>query len=53
MTHPTLEEETKIKEELFASSRIENDIGDNLRIQSHISQETCPENHEPQRKRSI
>ena len=51
MTYPTLEE---IKEELVASDHIENDIVDNPRIQSHSTQETCPENNEtPQRKRSV
>ena len=44
MTHPTLEEKTKIKKELIDSSHIENDITDNPQIQSHSSQETCPEN---------
>ena len=29
MTHPTLEEKTKIKKELVAPSHIENDIADN------------------------
>ena len=51
MTHPTLEEKTKIKKELVASSHIENDIADNPRIQSYISQETCPENCEPPGKK--
>ena len=32
MTHPTLEEKTKIKEELVASSYIENCVADNPRI---------------------
>ena len=41
-THPTVEEKTKIKEELVPSSHIENDIADNPQIQSHSSQETCP-----------
>ena len=41
-THPTVEEKTKVKEELVPSSHIENDIADNPRIQSHSSQETCP-----------
>ena len=49
MTYPTLEE---IKEELVASDHIENDIVDNPRIQSHSTQETCPENNEtPQEKK--
>ena len=51
MTHPTLEEKTKIKEKLVASSHIENDIADNPRIQNYNSQETCPENHEPPDKK--
>ena len=51
MTHPTLEEKTKIKEELVASSYIENDVVDNRRIQSHGSQETSPENYEPPEKK--
>ena len=51
MTHPTLEEKTKIKEKLVASSHIENNIADNPRIQSHSSQETCPENHKPPEKK--
>ena len=51
MTHPTLEEKTKIKEELVASSHTENDIADNPRIQSHSSQEICPENYEPPEKK--
>ena len=51
MTHPSLEEKTKIKEELVASSHIENDVADNPRIQSHSLQETCPENYEPQEKK--
>ena len=51
MTHPTLEEKTKIKEELVASSHIENDVADKPRIQSHSSQETCPENYEPPEKK--
>ena len=44
MTHRTLEEKTKIKEELVASSYIENYVADNPRIQRHSSQETSPEN---------
>ena len=52
LTNPTLEEKTKIKEEWVASSHIENDIADNPRIQSHSSQQTCPENHElPQKNK--
>ena len=51
MTHPVLEEKTKTKEELVASSHIENDIADNPRIQSHSSLETCPENQEPPEKK--
>ena len=51
MTHPTLEEKTKTKEKLVASSHIENDIADNPRIQSHNSQEACPENYEPLEKK--
>ena len=51
MTHPTLEEKTKIKEKLVASSHIENNIADNPRIQSHSSQETCPENRKPPEKK--
>ena len=51
MTHPTLEEKTKIKEQLVASSHIENDIADNPRIQNYSSQETCPENPEPPEKK--
>ena len=51
MTHPTLEEKTKIKKELVASSHIENDIADNPRIQSHSLQETCPKNYEPPEKK--
>ena len=51
MTHPTLEEKTKIKEQLVASSHIENDIADNPQIQNYGSQETCPENHEPPEKK--
>ena len=51
MTHPTLEEKTKIKEELVAPSHIENIIADNPRIQSHSSRETCPENYEPPEKK--
>ena len=51
MTHPTLQEKTKIKEQLVASSHIENDIADNPRIQNYSSQETCPENHEPPEKK--
>ena len=53
MTHPFLEEKTKIKEQLIASSHIENDIADNPRIQNYSSQETCPENYEAQRKSSV
>ena len=44
MTHSTLEEKTKIKEELVASSCIERYVADNPRIESHGSQETSPEN---------
>ena len=51
MTHPTLEEKTKIKEELVASSHIENDVANKPRIQSHSSQETCSENYEPPEKK--
>ena len=51
MTHPTLEEKTKIKEELVTSSYIENDVAGNPRIQSHDSQETSPENYEPPEKK--
>ena len=46
-----LEEKIKIKEKLVASSYIENDVADNPRIQSHSSQETCPENYEPPKKK--
>ena len=51
MTHPTLEEKTKIKEELVASGHTENDTADDPRIQSHSTQETCPENHKPPEKK--
>ena len=53
MTHPTLEEKTKIKEELVASSHTDNDIADNPRIQSHSSQEICPENYKPLREKEV
>ena len=51
ITHPTLEEKTEIKEELVASSYIENYVADNPRIQSHGLQETSPENYEPPEKK--
>ena len=50
-THPTLEEKNNTKEELVASSHTENDIADNPRIQSHSSQERCPENYKPPEKK--
>ena len=43
MTHPTLEEKTKIKE---------SDIADNPQIQTHSTQETRKENHETPEKRN-
>ena len=51
ITHPTLEEKTKIKEELVALSHIENDIVDNRRIQRHSLRKTCPENYKPPKKK--
>ena len=37
---------------MIDSSHIENDIADNPQIQSHSSQETCPENYEhPEKKK--
>ena len=51
MIHLILKKKTKIIEELVDSSHIESDIGDNPRIQSNSSQETCPENHEPPEKK--
>ena len=51
MIHPTLDEKTKIKEELVASSHIENIIADNPRILSRSSRETCSENYEPPKKK--